>query len=106
MSEPVRIFATIRPKPEFFDEAKAAILEIIPVTRAEPGCEWFDLYEGAEGSGTLHLWEKFASDAALEAHYAKDYTRQVFDAYQEWLAQPVEVQRLSPLETAGSGDAK
>ena len=106
MTEPVRIFATIRPKPEFFDAAKAAILEIIPATRAETGCEWFELYEGAEGSDTLHLWEKFVSDAALEAHYAKEYTKQVFDAYQEWLAQPVEVQRLSHLDTAAAGDTK
>lgn len=94
MADPVRIFATIRPRPEFFDEAKTAILEIIPATRAEPGCVWFELYEGAEGSGTLHLWEKFQSESALESHYAQDYTKRVFDAYQNWLAQPVEVQRL------------
>ena len=106
MADPVQIFATIRPKPEFVETAKDAILDIIPATRAEPGCLWFELYEGAEGSGTLHLWEKFANQAALESHYGQDYTKRVFDAYESWLAEPVSVQRLSPLDIAGSGDVK
>lgn len=89
------VFATIHSKPECFDEVKSAILGILEQTRAEIGCEAFTLHEG--GEGTLHLFEIWTDEAALQAHYEQPYTREVFEAYEEWLHRPVEVLRMRPI---------
>ena len=95
LTEPLAIFATITPKPEHLQEAKQAVLDIIPDTLREPGCRRFELLEAGTGD-RLHLWEIWADDAALEAHYQQPYTREVFEKYKTWLARPVEITRMSP----------
>jgi quinol monooxygenase YgiN len=53
-------------------------------TRAEPGCERYDLYRrsGDEG-GSFHLFERYRDEDALAAHRASDhyveYRRRVVD---------------------------
>lgn len=88
------IFATIRPKPQHRTEALTAIQGILDMTRAEPGCHRFELNVDADGDDALYLVEHWKDDAALEAHYAQDYVKQVFAAYENWLAAPVEVVRM------------
>ncbi|MEM6850953.1 MAG: putative quinol monooxygenase [Pseudomonadota bacterium] len=87
------VFATIHPKPEHFEDAKAAIQGIIEETRSEPGCLFFALYEGREDN-RLYLHEEWTDASALESHYAQPYTRAVFDSYAEWLAEPVDVVKM------------
>lgn len=90
------VFARITPKPEHFKDALQAIKAIMPSTLAEPGCHEFSLHEGEE-DGRLYLYEHFEDDAALEAHHAKAYTRDVFEKYETWLAQPVEITKMRRL---------
>jgi len=53
-------------------------------TRAEPGCERYDLYRrsGDEG-GSFHLFERYRDEESLAAHRASDhyveYRRRVVD---------------------------
>ncbi len=49
------LFATIRPKPEHLDKARAAIDDLIPKTLAEPGCHLFAAFESGSEDGVLHL---------------------------------------------------
>ncbi|MBY5931674.1 antibiotic biosynthesis monooxygenase [Tateyamaria omphalii] len=88
------IFATIRPKPQYRAEALAAIKSVLDVTRSEPGCRRFELNVDAGEDDALYLVEHWADDAALEAHYAQDYIRDVFAAYETWLAEPVQIVRM------------
>lgn len=90
-------FATIALKPEHFDEAKAAVVDILARTRAERGCRAFELHE-APDEATLHLYEVWADSAAFEAHHAEDYTRAIFRKYEDWLAKPVEITFMQPVE--------
>lgn len=96
MSDGVFRFAIITPKPEHFSDARAAITEIIPETLDEPGCREFVLHEGDE-DGRLYLYECFSDEAAFEAHHAKPYTKAVFQSYERWLAEPVEIIRMRRL---------
>lgn len=91
----LHVFATIRPKPAHFDEALAAIKGIVPQTLEEPGCRTFTLLRGETGE-TLHLVEEWVDETALAAHYDKPYTREVFAAYQGWLAAAPEVVKMRP----------
>ncbi len=87
------VFARIHPKDEFHDGAKEAIEEIISVTREEPGCVRFDLFEGSQDT-CLYLFEEWLSPSDLDAHYDKAYTKAVFAQYDNWLAEPVTITKM------------
>lgn len=89
-------FATITLKPENFDEAKAAITGILERTRAEDGCHAFELHESPDDA-RLHLYEVWADSAAFEAHHAEDYTRAIFTQYEDWLAEPIAITFMQPV---------
>lgn len=93
---PLSVFATIQPKPECLEDARDAILGILPETRAEAGCQHFALHHNPE-TGSLHLTEIWDDRAAFDAHHAQPYTRQVFERYEQLLATPVELIFMRPL---------
>ena len=91
------VIAKITPKPEFFEDAKNAISNIIDVTLAEEGCRIFELHEDQNGQH-LFLYECWDSEEALAIHYDQPYTKQVFEEYKNWLAEPVSVHKLNKLK--------
>ncbi len=95
VSKSLFVFAKIIPKPEHLSDARSAVVGIVERTRAEPGCRQFFLHEGIDDA-SLYLYEEWESDAALAEHYNQPYTTKVFDAYQRWLAKPVEVTKMKP----------
>lgn len=88
------VFATITPKTDFIDDALEALQGLVPKTLAEPGCHMFSVFKNNSDPGRLHLFEAFDDEDALARHYEQDYTRRVFEQYQEWLAEPVDVTKL------------
>ena len=88
------VSATIELKPEYFAQGKASIDSIIPATLAEPGCQLFSLMENRDSPNTLHLFEIFSSEDALNFHYQQDYTKSVFKKYETWLARPVDITKM------------
>lgn len=87
------VFAKITPKNEHFSKARQAIINILELTREEPGCRQFHLHEGIADK-ILFLYEEWENELALEEHYRKPYTAAVFERYQEWLAAPVEITKM------------
>ncbi|MBX2854368.1 MAG: antibiotic biosynthesis monooxygenase [Rhodobacteraceae bacterium] len=96
MTQPLCIIATITPRPEHLEDARKAILGVISQTVSEAGCRTFRLLEGNEDAN-LYLYEEWDDQAALDAHYAQPYIKTVFEAYQRWLAKPVDIIRLQRL---------
>lgn len=88
------LFGVIPIKPEHFEEAQAALEQLIPLTLAEPGCHVFAAFASKDNSNTLHLFECFDDEDALNFHYAQDYTASVFKEYENWLSAPVEVTKM------------
>ncbi|MEM9279255.1 MAG: antibiotic biosynthesis monooxygenase family protein [Pseudomonadota bacterium] len=66
MNKPLCIVATITPLPEHLDDARNAIIGIVPQTLQESGCQMFRLLEGDDGC--LRLYEEWDDEAALQAH--------------------------------------
>ena len=85
----------IQIKPEYFEKAKAALDQIIPPTLEESGCHVFAAFTSKDKSNTLHLFECFDDEDALNFHYAQDYTARVFKKYENWLSAPVEITKMS-----------
>ena len=96
MNKTLFVFAKISPKPEFLLDARKAILGILKATRLEAGCKQFELHDG-EDDGCLYLYEEWEDEIALEEHYSKDYTKNVFEKYQNWLAKPVDITKMVKL---------
>ena len=92
----LNIVAFITPKPESYEECKNRISNILIPTRDEDGCIKFDLFEDAEQQ-KLVLLETFRSQQDLDDHYAKPYTKAVFDFYQGRLASEPEIHKLNAL---------
>ncbi|WP_444959113.1 putative quinol monooxygenase [Microbulbifer sp. ZKSA002] len=88
------IIAKISPKTEFFDQAKQAILSIVANTLEEEGCLKFAVHEDGEN---LFLYEEWRSQEDLDKHYIMPYITPIFEAYQEWLKEPVEINKLERL---------
>ena len=97
--EPVIVFASFRPSPGKEDEVEALLSWMIGHTRAEPGCERYDLYRAQGGGPTFHLFERYRNSDALEAHraaeYFVEYRRKVVDLLEE----PIDVLVLNALDT-------
>ncbi len=85
------LIAKVLPKREHFEDAKNALLDIIEQTLQEDGCIQFELYDDKKH---LYLYEEWIDESALAQHYEEPYTKVVFDKYQKWLAQPVEVMKM------------
>lgn len=96
MTKPFQLIAKITPKPEHIEDVRQNILGILDRTRAEPGCLKFKLLQGRDGS-CFYLDEEWASDEALAEHYAAPYIAPVFAKYEDWLATPVEIHKMTPL---------
>ncbi|WP_444929267.1 putative quinol monooxygenase [Microbulbifer sp. SSSA002] len=94
MNEHLFIIAKISPKAEFFMQAKQAILSIVANTLEEDGCLKFAVHEDGKH---LFLYEEWRSQEGLDKHYAMPYITPIFEAYQEWLKEPVEINKLERL---------
>lgn len=98
--DPVSVFASFQPREGSEESLRSLLAWMVERTRAEPGCERYDLYEEREANGALHLFERYRDQEALEAHRASDhyveYRRRVADL----LAEPIGVVVLDPIDAA------
>jgi quinol monooxygenase YgiN len=94
----VSVFASFRPREGRAGDLRTLLTWMVEQTRAESGCERYDLYEEREAGGTLHLFERYRSREALETHRAADhyveYRRRVADLLEE----PIGVIVLDPID--------
>ena len=96
------IVATAIPVPEYRGEVITAFEEAAETVHAsEDGCLLYALHEGPDGR--LVMIEKYADQAAVDAHLKGDGLTVLRAALKDKLAAPLDVQLLAP-HTAGSAD--
>ena len=83
------LFTEINPKPEHFEDCRAAIEKIKPITLSKDGCQLFSLMVGLEPEKRLFLFTIWSDENALTDHHNQPYTQEIFELYQSWLAEPV-----------------
>ncbi|KXF90576.1 putative quinol monooxygenase [Phaeobacter inhibens] len=96
MTTQFQLIAKISPKPEHMQDVRDSLTSILAPTRAEPGCLKFNLLEGRSGD-CFYLDEEWISDDALAAHYEMDYIKPIFAKYENWLAAPAEIHKMTAL---------
>jgi quinol monooxygenase YgiN len=94
----VVVFASFRPIAGKETELQDLLSWMVGHTRAEPGCERYELYRKQEDGDTFHLFERYRDGEALAAHRASDhyveYRRRVADL----LDAPIDVLVLDSLD--------
>lgn len=93
------VFAKISPKAAHLEDARAALLAMLPATHAEPGCLQFELHSSPD-DGCLYLYEEWVDRQALDDHHRQPHTEAVVAQFEQWLAVPTEVTLLHRVQGA------
>lgn len=116
-SDDLRLFVTLNVRPEQFAGYLRAMQDELAGARGEPGNLGFDLFQDAGGTPTIHLFEHWASRAALEQDHARQpcyihvrslearaLTGEVEERYLDEVDPPQP--RLSNAKSAGGGHVR
>lgn len=68
MSQAFTAIATLIAKPQQQDVLKRELSALVLPSRAEAGCQYYQLHEDAAQPGTFYVLERWDDDAALEFH--------------------------------------
>jgi quinol monooxygenase YgiN len=92
------IIARVKAKPGMEQRMQQDLLALLAPTRSEAGCITFDLLIDINDPTVFMLYENWESKAALDAHFEQPYVKQVLQAYEVTLAEPIAVNFLSKVE--------
>lgn len=92
------IIARIKAKPGLEKRMQHDLLNLLAPTRAESGCITFDLLIDTTDPTVFVFYENWRDQAALDAHFEQPYVKQVLQAYEETLAEPLAVLFLTKIE--------
>jgi len=87
-SGPVVVYATFTPQPGREDDVRRILAALLAPTRAEDGCDTFDLYRNDAG---FALFERYRDMAAVEAHRGTAHYAAYRAAIVEHLSEPIGV---------------
>ena len=58
------------------DAVAELLRQLLPLSRAEPGCLQYDAHRDPEDPKTFFLFERYADQEAFDAHSASDHFRE------------------------------
>lgn len=94
------IVARIKAKPGLEARMQQDLLTLLAPTRAESGCITFDLLQDTTDPAIFVLYENWKDQASLDAHFQQPYVKQVLQAYEETLAEPIMALSLRKIESS------
>lgn len=77
------------------DETRRKLAGLANLTREEPACHLFSVFEDSQRSGDFILWECWEGKAGLEAHHAYRHTQEYL---MQELTEVVEITELTALQ--------
>ena len=90
------IVAQLQAKEGKADALEAALRALIPTTRAEAGCEVYELHRSLETPGFFHFHEVWTSKPQWEAHMAAPHL-QAFQQKTDELVDQFKLFQLEPI---------
>ena len=75
------------------DQLRALLQGMLIPTRAEPGCELYELYESDSGE-RFYFYEEWESQAALDQHAATPHFKHLEQSVGDLVTEPLEVNIL------------
>jgi quinol monooxygenase YgiN len=92
------VIARIKAKPGMEKRIQQYLLGLLAPTRSETGCITFDLFIDINDPTVFMLYENWESQAAIDAHFEQPYVKEVLQAYEVTLAEPIAVSFLNKIE--------
>jgi quinol monooxygenase YgiN len=101
-SKEVTLIVRFQVKPALIETFKRRFIPHTELSRQEPGCVIFNLYQSNKNPQIYWLYEIWQDQAALDFHFAQTYTKEIFEFLKESLEVPVEagldfVTEIAPL---------
>lgn len=87
----IYLTATLNSKPEFTEEVKAVLENMVAESRKEETCIRYDLHQGIDDKTRFVFWEIWESKEALEKHNQQPYIRAFLELASEKLQAAPEV---------------
>ena len=93
----VHAFATLIARPDTVDAVRDALAALVAPSRAEDGCEHYQLFQSTDEPTRFQTVERWASPEAIQSHMASDHVQAAFGAAGALLgAEPV-IQSFEPV---------
>lgn len=93
MSYPV--LAQITAAPGKDNEVRKILSELAKPSRAESGCERYDLFESTDRPGAFKVVEQWEGEEAFKAHQETPHFKEAIGALGDLLASPPEMDTLT-----------
>jgi quinol monooxygenase YgiN len=91
------IFARFHAAPGQAGAVAAALREVVPQTRAEPGCLGIEAYRSTVDPQLFHIHSRWPDPAAFDHHATLPHTVKFIATVEGLVDQPLEVSRTAPL---------
>lgn len=86
----VHAFATLIARPDTIDATRDALAALVAPSRAEAGCDHYELFQSTDEPTRFQTVERWADAAAVQTHLASDHIQAAFAAAGDLLgAEPV-----------------
>jgi len=79
------------------EEVAAALREVLPPSRSEPGCLAIGHYRSIRDPRLFYVHSRRVDEAAFERHAALPHTARFIERVQEVIDHPLDVTRAKPL---------
>ena len=91
------VFATLRIRPEHREAVQSLLQQLVKASRTEAGCHHYQAMTDLQDSDTVHIFEEYAGEEALEAHRQSAHYQAYRTFAADKLAAPVEVRVMREL---------
>jgi quinol monooxygenase YgiN len=91
------IFARFHARAGAADQVAVAIAEVLPQSRAEPGCLDIEAYRSIQDPRLFHIHSLWIDEAAFELHAGLPHTVRFLEKVQPLTDHPLDVSRARPL---------
>ncbi len=93
---PLYLIATIRPREDRRDDARAALSALMAATRLEAGCELYDLVTTADESAVWLMLEKWTSRSHWDSHMTSAHNFAFGKIIGELVSEPITLELYNP----------
>jgi quinol monooxygenase YgiN len=91
------IFARFHAQPGHEAAVAGALREVVPPTRAEPGCVDVAAYRSTRDPLLFFIHSRWVDEAAFDAHAREPHTMRFIDRVQELIDHPLDINRTQPI---------
>jgi quinol monooxygenase YgiN len=92
------IFARFHARPGQARAVEAALREVAPPSRAEPGCLWIETYRGSQDPDVFFIHSRWRDMAAFERHAELAHTVKFLATMASLVDHDLKVERARPLD--------